>query len=204
MRKRCTTDRPRGSIGKVENNPAIFTGWETVEYDKKELKAMYVYLNYSDNMGALRRTFAFELLGKKQHALLNYNPRATPRACVAQLVVPQVHGRVKAALHDLKIELLPETYNPLGLSPRNRSLCQRRASQEEEHLMNIQNMWERTAENHRSQGVAEIFEELAHKAADRLTEKKQPERVLGPRKFLLKYEPRWRTRLAKLRRERVE
>lgn len=59
--------------------------------------------------------------------VLNYKPHQSPRVIISQIICPKEHiHEVVEGLKLKKIVRLPETYNPLKISPRSKHMGKRR------------------------------------------------------------------------------
>lgn len=74
-----------------------------------------------------------------------------------------------------KIEKLPESYNPLGLSPHSNHLGLRRKKALHLHRMDVLRYWEINASSPKDEAVAQLFEGLLEKAKNEMKEKDRVE-----------------------------
>lgn len=78
------------------------------------------------NLRLLRRSLIQDVKGKEE-MVLNYNPHPSPRAIISQIICPKEHlDAVVEGLKLKKIMRLPQTCNPLDLSPLSKHLGKRR------------------------------------------------------------------------------
>lgn len=113
----------------------------------------------------IRISLTHTVFKDREDMVMNFNYHPSPRAEMGQMICPKRNASyVTDEMRKRGMSRLPDTYKNMGLSPRNKSIGERRARALKRHRESTLRKWERCAKSTRDDAVAQYFEMLLSKA----------------------------------------